>query len=153
MEVEEECNKQQQQWTNEEEMLRKTTNSLWTGKQLTKYERTLILSKRICELEDNFRPLLWTEPDASLFDIAIKELEQGLLGHITITRPRFCPGTTTNSYYSSSSGPFGDFMAADATTDGGTKSQSSKSKEINGKDCLFLGPSPSSSSGDLPMSV
>lgn len=56
------------------------------GVSLTKYERVKVISQRIIELEENARPHIKQLPHETLFDVACKELGNGLLTHISVVR-------------------------------------------------------------------
>ena len=56
------------------------------GVALTKYEKVKVVSQRISELEANARPHMTQLPHETLFDLANKELNHGLLTHISVAR-------------------------------------------------------------------
>ena len=61
------------------------TNSL--VKDLTKYERTSLVSKRIHELELNARPLIEVnEKYSTLYEHSLRELDACVLTHLAVIR-------------------------------------------------------------------
>ncbi len=54
--------------------------------RLTKYEKAVLISTRIEELEENARPLVEARKGDSFFDIATREHSASLLVHLTVLR-------------------------------------------------------------------